>query len=384
MAVEYAQKETVLVVDNAPHNLLLMNNLLKETYRVKVANTGEQVLKVVRSNEPPDLILLDLGMPGIDSYELCRQLKQDQRTRAVPIIFVTDKAHAEGERLGLAAGAADYLSKPISAPLALARIKTQLNLRAMADFLHSKADFLEREVNERMREIVMVQDVTILAMASLSEMRDSDTGNHIRRTQNYVKTLAEQLKNHPRFADFLTPQNIDSLFRSAPLHDIGKVCIPDRILLKPGRLTATEFNFIKRHTTLGAAAILQAEQSLGAQPKFLKMVKEIILSHQEKWDGSGYPEGLSGEQIPISARLMAVADVYDALISRRVYKDAMPHEKAVAIIIEGQGRHFDPDVVDAFIERQSEFAFIARTYVDTPRDLAAKIEYLEYALAEAP
>ena len=186
MAVEYAQKETVLVVDNAPHNLLLMNNLLKETYRVKVANTGEQVLKVVRSNEPPDLILLDLGMPGIDSYELCRQLKQDQRTRAVPIIFVTDKAHAEGERLGLAAGAADYLSKPISAPLALARIKTQLNLRAMADFLHSKADFLEREVNERMREIVMVQDVTILAMASLSEMRDSDTGNHIRRTQNYV------------------------------------------------------------------------------------------------------------------------------------------------------------------------------------------------------
>lgn len=216
-------------------------------------------------------------------------------------------------------------------------------------------------------------------MASLAETRDSDTGNHIRRTQFYVKALAEKLKQHPRFTEFLTDYNIKMLFKSAPLHDIGKVGIPDSILLKAGPLEAHEFEIMKTHTTLGRNAIEHAEQSLGTRVEFLSMAKEIAYSHQEKWDGSGYPEGLSGDSIPIPARLMAVADVYDALISRRVYKEAMSHEAAIEVILEGRGQHFDPDMVDALIEIQDEFRSIARRYVDSDNDLRKKAAFLEHS-----
>ena len=229
-----------------------------------------------------------------------------------------------------------------------------------------------------------VLDVIILAMTSLAETRDSDTGNHIRRTQHYVRALAQHLKPHARFTSHLTDSAIDVLFKSAPLHDIGKVGIPDRILLKPGQLTPDEFEIIKTHTTLGHDAIEQAEQTLGASADFLRVAKEIALSHQEKWDGSGYPQGLAGDDIPMSARLMAVADVYDALISERVYKRAMPHDRAVAIIFQGRGAHFDPDMVDAFIEIQSEFQAIAQRFSDTDSALQRKMEYMANAIAEAP
>jgi len=209
-------------------------------------------------------------------------------------------------------------------------------------------------------------------MASLAETRDSDTGNHIRRTQYYVKALAEKLKTHPRFGYFLSDQTILMLFKSAPLHDIGKVGIPDRILLKPGRFTPEEFEIMKAHTTLGRDAIEHAEKQLGLQVEFLTLAKEIAYYHQEKWDGSGYPTGISGDDIPISARLMALADVYDALICRRVYKEGMPHEKAAAIIVESKGTHFDPDVADAFVELQSEFRVIAARFADSDQDMAAK------------
>jgi len=222
-----------------------------------------------------------------------------------------------------------------------------------------------------------LQDVTIHTMASLAETRDSETGNHIRRTAHYVKTLAEKLRTNPRFSDFLTDKNIELLFKSAPLHDIGKVGIPDRILLKPGRFEGNEFEIMKTHTTLGRDAIRQAERELGLEVDFLKFAKEIAYGHQEKWDGSGYPEGLSGDNIPISARLMAVADVYDALISRRVYKAGMSHEAAVAIIIEGRGQHFDPDMVDAFLELQQEFIDIAKRYADSDNDMEQNREKIE-------
>jgi putative two-component system response regulator len=224
---------------------------------------------------------------------------------------------------------------------------------------------------------VAIQDVTILAMASMAETRDPETGNHIRRTQFYVKALAERLKEHPRFSAVLTDSYIKLLFKSAPLHDIGKVGIPDRILLKPGRFEPHEFEIMKTHTTLGRAAIEHAERSLGTPMAFLSIAKEIAYSHQEKWDGSGYPEGLAGEAIPVSARLMAVADVYDALISRRVYKDGMPHEKAVQLIVEGKGKHFDPDMVDAFIGLQEEFRAIAARFHDTDHDMAEKKAQIE-------
>lgn len=229
------------------------------------------------------------------------------------------------------------------------------------------------------QQTAAVQDVTILAMAALAETRDSDTGNHLRRTQHYVRALARKLSVHPRFSAVLTPKNIGMIFKSVPLHDIGKVGLPDRVLLKPGKLTEEEFEIMKTHTTLGRDAIVQAEQAVGVELDFFTFAKEIAYSHQEKWDGSGYPQGLAGEQIPVSARLMAVADVYDALISRRVYKAAMSHEDAVAIIAQTRGRHFDPDVVDAFLALQDTFHAIAIAFSDTDADLDKKAAYLQTA-----
>jgi putative two-component system response regulator len=377
LELDFVEKKTVLVVDDTPDNLSLMSGLLKDNYKVKVANSGEKALKIATTAPPPDLILLDIMMPGMDGYEVCRLLKHDPATMDIPVIFLTAKAEVEDERKGLELGAVDYITKPISPPIVLARVANHLALKSHADFLRDKSAFLEAEVDRRTREVKAIQDVTILAMASLAETRDSDTGNHIRRTQFYVKALAEKLRDHPRFAARLSDHVIDMLFKSAPLHDIGKVGIPDRILLKPGRFAPEEFEIMKTHTTLGREAIEHAEQQLGMDVEFLQTAKEIAYGHQEKWDGSGYPQGIAGEAIPLSARLMAVADVYDALISRRVYKDGMPHEKAVRIMIEGRGTHFDPDMLDAFVAIQEQFREIALRFADSDSDMAKKKEQLD-------
>jgi putative two-component system response regulator len=217
-------------------------------------------------------------------------------------------------------------------------------------------------------------------MASLAETRDNETGNHIRRTQNYVKLLAQHLQFHPNYTHFLNMDGvIETLFKSAPLHDIGKVGIPDAILLKPGRFEPSEFEIMKSHPELGQNTILQAESELGIDVPFLQYAKEIAYGHHEKWDGSGYPQGLSGEDIPISARLMAVADVYDALISRRVYKEGMPHEQAVQIILDGKGTHFDPHIIEAFVVLHETFKEIASTFSDSNDDMAKKQTYLQQA-----
>ncbi len=238
-------------------------------------------------------------------------------------------------------------------------------MKAVQDFLKDQNTFLESEVRRRTREVETIQDVTVHTLASLAETRDHETGNHIRRTQHYVKLLAETLRKHPRFAAELDDdRTIELLFKSAPLHDIGKVGIPDHILLKPGKLSAEEFEQMKRHTTLGRDAIIQTEKELGIEIAFLRYAKEIAYSHQEKWDGSGYPEGLSGERIPVSARLMALADVYDALISKRVYKPPFSHEEAAKLIAGSRGTHLDPDVVDAFLGLQNEFRAIAARFSD--------------------
>lgn len=379
----YLDKPTILVVDDTPDNLSLMSGILKDSYKVKVANSGEKALKIAESLPAPDLILLDIMMPGIDGYQTCIRLQTHANTRHVPIIFLTAKAEVEDETYGLELGAVDYITKPISPPILLARVKTQLELKRMQDFLRDQNQFLETEVQKRTAEVMAIQDVTIHAMASLAETRDNETGNHIRRTQHYIKVLAEKLRHHPRFAYFLDDEKtLNMLFKSAPLHDIGKVGIPDRILLKPGRFEPEEFEIMKTHTTLGRDAIQHAEEQLGIEMPFLTMAKEIAYGHQEKWDGSGYPEGLAGDDIPISARLMAIADVYDALISRRVYKEGMPHEKAVEIILQGKGQHFDPDMVDAFMELQEEFRIIAATYADNDDVMAEKANYMEIAIAE--
>ena len=370
------------MVDDAPDNLALMADHLSGTYRVKLANSGPKALKIAQSDTPPDLILLDVMMPEMDGYEVCKILKNEPVTSTIPVIFLTARSEIEDERAGLALGAVDYITKPISPPIVLARIDTHLRLKRAADFLRDQNVYLEAEVQRRALEITAIQDVTILAMASLAETRDSDTGNHIRRTQHYVRIMAEQLRHHPRFSETLSDAYVDMLFKSAPLHDIGKVGIPDRILLKPGRFTPDEFEIMKTHTTLGFDAIQHAETMLGTPVPFIEMAKDIALYHQEKWDGSGYPKGLAGDAIPLSARLMAVADVYDALISRRIYKEGMPHAKAVGIIAESRGQHFDPDLVDAFLAAQEQFQAIARRYMDSDKDLQEKASYLSNALGD--
>jgi putative two-component system response regulator len=380
-ATEGDNVPTILAVDDAPVNLSLITGLLKSHYRVKVANSGEKALRIVHSDLPPDLVLLDVMMPDLDGIEVCRRLKADPRTQHIPVIFLTAMSKSEDERIGLEVGAVDYITKPISPPILLARVRTHLQLKAGQDFLKDKNAYLESEVYRRTREVQAIQDVTILTMASLAETRDNETGNHIRRTQHYVKALAIKLRDHPRFAGYFTDHVIDLLFKSAPLHDIGKVGIPDKILLKPGKLTPDEFEIMKTHTTLGRDAIEQAERQLGTPVEFLKVAKEIAYSHQEKWDGSGYPEGLAGDAIPIAARLMAVADVYDALISRRVYKPAFTHERAIELITEGRGKHFDPDIADAFLEIREEFRAIAKRFADTDGEIARQAGRLADAAA---
>jgi len=373
------EKPTILAVDDSADNLWLLSGLLKDKYRVKLCGSGEKALQIARADPPPDLILLDVMMPGLSGHDVCRQLKEAPATRDIPIIFLTAMTGTADEQQGLALGAADFITKPINPPIVLARVATQLQAKAGADFLRNQNQFLETEVQKRTREVTAIQDVTILAMASLAETRDNETGNHIRRTQHYVRALATALREHPRFRDPLSDHVIDMLFKSAPLHDIGKVGIPDRILLKPGRYEPHEFEIMKRHPALGRDAIQHAEEQLGMPVEFLHYAKEIAYGHQEKWDGSGYPLGAAGDAIPLSARIMAVADVYDALISRRVYKEAMPHEKAVHIMREGRGTHFDPDILDVFLGLVDEFQRIAKRFADSDADIAQKADELALA-----
>ena len=358
-------KQTILIVDDTPDNIMLLSRLLKDKYNTKVATNGTTALQIANATPELDLILLDVMMPGVDGYETCRQLKDNPKTADIPAIFLTAKSQVEDEAMGLTMGAVDYLTKPISPPILFARVATQLTLKNARQLLQDQNQNLENMVQERTAQLSLMQDATIMAMASMAETRDNETGNHIRRTQNYVRTLARHLQEHPRFAKILTDENIELLYKSAPLHDIGKVGIPDRILLKPGKLDSDEFEVMKLHAVYGRDTIMLVEKHLGGSNSFLMFAREIAHSHQEKWDGSGYPENLTGDMIPVSARLMAVADVYDALISRRVYKPPFSHEEALAIMKKGRGSHFDPDIIDAFFEIEQRFAQIAAEFRDS-------------------
>lgn len=378
MNADAEPRPLVLVVDDAPQNLELMHELLASDYRVKVAASGSRALKVAADASPPDLILLDVMMPEMDGFEVCRRLKAQEHTAGIPVIFLTAKSDPADEEHGLALGAVDYILKPISPPIVRARVRTHLMLKAAADFLRDRNSYLELEVarrseeaRRRAKEARVAQEMTMIALASIAETRDNETGNHILRTQNYVRALARQARHRPRFAALLDDALVERLFQAAPLHDIGKVGIPDRILLKPGKLSAEEFEIMKQHTTLGYEAIERTQRRVGCHAPVLDLAAEIALSHQEKWDGSGYPQGLSGEAIPLSARLMALADVYDALISRRVYKPPLPHAQAMAIMAAGRSSHFDPELLDAFVEIEDEIRAIAARHEDHDEDLQA-------------
>ena len=376
-----SHRPLILVVDDAPDSIEpIVNCLHKADFRTRIATRGERALQLAASTPVPDLILLDVTMPDMDGYEVCSRLMNNPATASIPVIFLSIRNEELDEQRGFDAGAVDYITKPISPPLVLTRIRNHLTLKAASDFLRDRNAYLEQEVGRRTRELALLQDATIVAMASLAETRDNETTHHIRRTQLYLRTLARHLQHHPRFAAELSDHNIDLMYKSAPLHDIGKVGVPDRILLKPGELTPAEFEIMKRHTTLGRDAISKAETLFGVSSSFLRFAKEIAYSHQEKWDGSGYPQGLAGERIPLAARLMAVADSYDGLISQRVYKKAHSHAEAVAILAAHRGTHFDPDIIDAFLEVQSDFQGIARRFADAPIDEAAEAERVRLIL----
>ncbi|SDI45844.1 response regulator [Propionivibrio dicarboxylicus] len=355
--------EVVLIVDDSPENLGVLGDLLQNAgYRVKVANSGRAALHFADKPPIPSLILLDIMMPDIDGHEVLRQLRSQQSTRDIPVIFLTAKDTGEDEEWAFSAGVSDYIVKPFRPAIILARVRSQLLVRQARHWLVGQNQALEAEVERRMRENQEIQNVSIRALAHLAETRDYETGKHIQRTQEYVRLLATHLVAHPRFTSTLTPSYIDTLVRSAPLHDIGKVGIPDHILLKPGRLTDAEREVMKTHTTLGSNAISAAEQEASTDVAFLVQAKEIARWHHERWDGTGYPDGLSGEGIPISARLMALADVFDALISRRVYKAAFDFSSVRDIIIAEQGKLFDPDVAQVFLDHWEEFEAIALHY----------------------
>lgn len=375
-----AGRPTILIVDDTPQNLIVLGELLEPVYRVRVANSGEKALRVAGSKPRPDLILLDVMMPDLDGHEVLRRLRSSAASRDIPVIFITAMDGSENEERGLALGAVDYITKPINPSIVLARVRTHLELKQARDRLTNQNQWLEREVARRMGENLLIQNLSVRALACLAEARDNETGHHIVRTQAYVDILARHLAGHPRFHRALANNRLGMVVKAAPLHDIGKVGIPDAILLKPGPLTAEEFETMKAHPTIGAVAINRAmaqalvdggnmtAELVGGAFSFLTVAHEISLSHHEKWDGSGYPASLTGDAIPVSGRLMALADVFDALISRRVYKPPLSLDESTQIIRDGRSRHFDPDVVDAFLAHRDRFAEIAVRFADPEPD----------------
>jgi len=355
---------TILMVDDEPINLEQLGSLLQPNYRVFAARSAEQALKIAARPPQPNLILLDVVMPGMGGYAALTRLRDDPATRDIPVILLTTLSDSSSEELGFELGAADFIAKPVKHGVLLGRIKLQLEAKQARDLLADLNTGLEAEVRRRAAENDEVRLLTIRALAHMVEMRDPETGRHLVRTQHYIAILANKLRQNPRYAAALSDRYVRMLIDSAPLHDIGKVGIPDAILLKKGRLTEAEMVVMRRHAAMGRAAIESAEQDVHRKVEFLAIAKEVANWHHEWWDGRGYPDGLKGDQIPISARLMAVADVFDAANSRRVYKSAISIQGTCDLIRAGRGSQFDPDVVDAFDASFAEFEAVARRYAD--------------------
>ncbi|MCF8087624.1 MAG: response regulator [Desulfotignum sp.] len=348
-------KATILVVDDKPENLALLQEILiGRGYRILELTSGKQALKALDKCRP-DLILLDIMMPDLDGFEVCRRIKADARFKQIPVIFISALEDTDARLKAFEGGGIDFVSKPLREQEVLARVEVHLKLQQAQRRLARQNQYLESLVQEKVKEISASQLATIAAVSKLAESRDEETGRHIERTREFCRLLAQKLGEDSRYAGRIGDDFIKNIFHAAPLHDIGKVGVPDHILLKPGRLTPEEFKIIQTHSRLGAETLENVQDSYPGN-QFINMGIEITRSHHERWDGKGYPDGLCGEDIPLSARIMAVADVYDALRSRRPYKEPFSHEKAVEIIKQDAGRHFDPEVVSAFVFLETEVA----------------------------
>ncbi len=358
--MSYITNARILVVEDSEINMDIIVESLKNAYELTIAMDGLEALDAV-AREIPDLILLDVLMPEMNGYEVCQKLKADPKTADIPIIFLTAMKDITDKTKAFEMGAIDYLTKPFEILELKARVKTHLELIFARKLLADQNQMLEKMVRVRTEQLYRTQSATIYSLAALAETRDSETGEHIKRTQLYIRVLADTLRDMGCYQDILKDDYINMLYDSAPLHDIGKVGVPDHILLKPGKLTTMEFEQMKLHAWYGMKTLESAEKELG-EMSFLTMAKEIAYTHHEKWDGSGYPNQLAGDAIPLSGRLMALVDVYDALISERPYKRPFSHERAREIIIEGSGSHFDQRIVEAFIKCEDIFVTIKNRY----------------------
>ncbi len=337
----------ILIVDDTPANLTLLTGLLKEKgHKVRPVPCGKMVLKAVES-EPPDLVLLDINMPDMNGFEVCEQLKSDGRFSDIPVIFISALSETIDKVKAFNSGGVDYITKPFHFEEIEARVATHLSLRR-----YEKS--LENLVQEKIGEIVNSQMSTIFALSKLAESRDTDTGEHIERVQIMCKTLSKRLSEKSPYSGAIGLDFVNCIYNASPLHDIGKVAIPDNILLKPGKLTSDEFEIMKTHTVIGASTLQKVCQQY-PNNAFIAMGISIAHSHHERWDGKGYPNGLAGETIPLEARIMAVVDVYDALRSKRCYKESLSRNRSLDIIESGSGTQFDPVLVKAFLDVEEEF-----------------------------
>jgi len=356
------KKATITIIDDTPANLEVLAEMLhSKNYKVLQFPNGKMALNVI-PKILPDLILLDITMPGIDGYEVCRRLKNDEKTKDIPVIFISALDSTADKVKAFSVGAVDYVPKPFQEEEVQRRVETHLEIHWMRKKLENQNQNLQQIVQKKVKEISDSQRATITALSRLTESRDYETGQHIERVQYFCKILAEKLADG-KYKEEIDAEFIDNIFYAAPLHDIGKIGIRDDILLKPGRLNDEEFEEIKNHTTIGADTLKEVHKKYEGNV-FIEMGIEIARYHHEKWDGSGYNEGLKGEEIPLSARIMAAADVYDALRSERPYKKPFSHDKAAEIIKSDSGTHFDPAVVDAFRELEADFKRIFEERID--------------------
>ncbi len=375
-------KMTLLIVDDAPDNLALISNLLAGIFRCRVATSGPKALEIATGPQPPDLILLDVAMPEMNGYEVCRKLKEHPRSRDIPVIFLTAMDGEDDEAEGFRAGGIDYITKPVSKAVLIARVHAHLTIARSKNYLAHKNELLETMVAERTKQLTTMQDVIILAMASLAEARDNDTSAHVQRIQHYARALAVALRSNPDYASRISDETVELIYKTSPLHDIGKVGVPDSILFKAGRLTVDEFAEMKKHSSFGGQTLMEVERQLVVPESFVRMAHEIAMYHHERWDGSGYPLGLAGENIPLSARIVALADAYDALTRTRMYKSPCSPTEARAAVERERGRQFDPAVVDAFLVAENTFYEIAASFVDAAEGTATHTDPRQRLLAQ--